>query len=85
MLQQQKGNFLLLSDAYSLRSYLYRKEVNGLMLTTNFVIWLAFGKGVWGTSPTSSVRKTRMSAASEWLANTTLAKPKWSIYAEKTF
>ncbi|EVP38013.1 hypothetical protein P320_02718, partial [Staphylococcus aureus M1575] len=40
-------------DAYSLRSYLYRKEVNAFMLTINFVIWLAFGRGIGGMPPTS--------------------------------
>jgi len=53
MLQRQKGNFLPLSDAYSLRSYLYRKEVNAFMLTIIFSLWLAFCRGIGGVPPTS--------------------------------
>ncbi|WP_218587013.1 hypothetical protein, partial [Staphylococcus aureus] len=55
----KKETFCCFSDAYSLRSYLYRKEVNALMLTTNFVIWLAFGRGIGGLPPTSVFAGTK--------------------------
>jgi len=61
MLQQQKGNFLLLSDAYSLRSYLYRKEVNAFMLTIIFCYMASILQGVWGYAPNKCICSHGMS------------------------
>ncbi|OLF64604.1 hypothetical protein, partial [Staphylococcus sp. MB377] len=61
MLQQQKGSFLLLSDAYSLRSYLYRKEVNAFMFTIIFYYMASIWQGGWGAFPQQVYLQPRMS------------------------
>ncbi|WP_373114122.1 hypothetical protein [Staphylococcus epidermidis] len=65
MLQRQKGNFLPLSDAYSLRSYLYRKEVNEFMFPTYSIKWIAFGRGIGGRTPNKCICNHEMSVANE--------------------
>lgn len=56
-----------------------------LCLRLFLVLWLAFCRGIGGVPPTSRRAATNEHKRMMWLAKPMLAKPLFSIYAEKTF